>query len=262
MSITIIFAEPRKGKTLYMSYQMNERAFEIDRYREMKKEIRLLNANGFNLTVPDYSIASNYTLICKKFRYSPRRALTINPFRLGFHNNDVRTHFLPPYTTVAISEAQKFFNSRKFAMYPDWQSRYYEAHGHNLLDFYMDTQRPDLIDVNIRDLATFVHIIESEITPKGVKWLIREIDSSKKYDVYSASGFRDKDCYTEKTVTADRTVLDVYDTRECRALFYEGHEDEDFYNKYWEDKKISKDYFTKYAKRYGKQIPDKFYKRG
>lgn len=261
MSITILFAPPGVGKTSYMSFLMNERAFDVKRNIEMKKEINRLNENGFKLSVPEYSIASNYTLICRRFRYSSRPALRINPYRLGFHNVDVNTHFLPPYTTVAISEAQKYFNSRKFALYPDWQSRYYEAHRHNLLDFYLDTQRPDLIDVNIRDLSNFVHIVDSCITNNTVSWVVREIDSSKKYELYSASGFSDKSCYEEKRVTVDKKVLKVYNTRECQPLFYDGNEESDFYNRYCEEVALTKINFIDYSKKFAREIPDKFYKR-
>jgi hypothetical protein len=44
--------------------------------------------------------------------------------------------------------------------FPDWQSRWYEQHGHNNLDIWLDTQRPMLIDVNIRELSQFVEIVK------------------------------------------------------------------------------------------------------
>lgn len=102
-----------------------------------------------------------------KYRYSPRFSRRINPFRLGFANDFVQTHFNLPFECIFITEAQKYLNSRMSMYFPDWQSRWYEQHGHNDLDIWLDTQRPMLIDVNIRELSQFIEIMSLEFSYNG-----------------------------------------------------------------------------------------------
>ena len=148
--ITIIFAPPRTGKTCFMTHVANGYAFDKVRNRTMAREIIGKRNSGFeNLgTVPIHCVSANYDMTFKRYRYSPRYSRRINPYRLGFANPFVQTHFNLPYEVICITEAQKYLNSRLSMYFPDWQSRWYEQHGHNDLDVYLDTQRPMLMTIN------------------------------------------------------------------------------------------------------------------
>ena len=163
--ITIIFAPPRTGKTCYMTHVGHEMAFNRERNRSMAREIIRKQQSGFVAlrTVPTHCVAANYDMVFRKYRYSPRYSRRINPYRLGFANDFVETHFNLPFEVICITEAQKYLNSRMSMYFPDWQSRWYEQHGHNDIDVYLDTQRPMLIDVNIRELAQFVEIVKLDV---------------------------------------------------------------------------------------------------
>lgn len=232
--ITIIFAPPRTGKTCFMTHCLNTYAFDKERNSLMRHEIINKNANGFNLTIPKHCVSSNYDIEFHRFGYSPRHNRRINPFRLGFKNEFVKTHFNYPYEAIGITEAQKYLNSRMSMYFPEWQSRWYEQHGHNNLDILLDTQRPMLIDVNIRELAQFVEIMKLKIyyddygKVKKLKWTIRRIDNSSLFERYMASGKQDKSCYKEETVTANYNVFALYSSQSCKPKFYDGHFDEDF----------------------------------
>lgn len=234
--ITIIFAPPRTGKTAFMTYALSQYAFDKDRHDLMKKEILLKQANGFNAikTIPKCCVSANYDLCFKRYGYTPRVNRRINPFRLGFDNVYVKTHFNFPYEVIGITEAQKYLNSRMSVYFPEWQSRWYEQHGHNNLDIFMDTQRPMLIDVNIRELAQFVEVLKMDIILdknkkiKRIKWRIREIPNSFLFDRYMASGKKDASCYTEKVISIRDNTLDFYKTQSCKPKFYDGHTTEDF----------------------------------
>ena len=232
--ITIIFAPPRTGKTCFMTHILNLHAFDKLRNKQMRQEIMRKNANGFNLTIPKHCVSSNYDITFRKYGYSPRFNRRINPYRLGFDNEFVKTHFNYPYEAIGITEAQKYLNSRMSMYFPEWQSRWYEQHGHNNLDIYLDTQRPMLIDVNIRELAQFVEIIKLTIfrDKSGkickLQWKIRIIENSSLFDKYMASGKQDKSCYTEEIVEADYNVFNCYDSQSCKPKFYAGHFEEDF----------------------------------
>ena len=142
--ITIIFAPPRTGKTCFMTHIANTIAFDRQRTRAMQAEIMNKQQNGFDAihTIPAHCVSANYDMTLRKFGYSLRYNRRINPFRLGFYNPFVETHFNLPYESIFITEAQKYLNSRMSAYFPDWQSRWYEQHGHNSLDIWLDTQRP------------------------------------------------------------------------------------------------------------------------
>ena len=263
--ITIIFAPPRTGKTCFMTHILNLHAFDKLRNKQMRQEIMRKNANGFNLTIPKHCVSSNYDITFRKYGYSPRFNRRINPYRLGFDNEFVKTHFNYPYEAIGITEAQKYLNSRMSMYFPEWQSRWYEQHGHNNLDIYLDTQRPMLIDVNIRELAQFVEIIKLTIFRDNyrkickLQWKIRIIENSSLFDKYMSSGKQDKSCYTEEIVEADYNVFNCYDSQSCKPKFYAGHFEEDFdinESKPIEDSLLG---YIKYLEENDDELPENFY---
>ena len=269
--ITIIFAPPRTGKTCYMTHVGHEMAFNRERNRSMAREIIRKQNNGFDSlrTIPTHCVSSNYDMTFKKFRYSPRYSRRINPYRLGFANKFVETHFNLPFEVICITEAQKYLNSRMSMYFPDWQSRWYEQHGHNDIDVYLDTQRPMLIDVNIRELAQFVEIVKLDIRyndfgkPSSLTWQTRHIENSSLFDKYMASGKQDKSCYTPKIVTANYNVFDCYDSQSCKPKFYEGHLEEDFDYKQAEITDDTLEGYIKYLMENDDELPENYYlKRG
>ena len=265
--ISIIFAPPRTGKTCFLTHILIQHAFDRDRTMAMQREIRLKKDGGFPLSIPQHTVSANYDVVLRKFGYQPRKARRINPFRLGFENPYVKTHFNVPYEVIGISEAQKYLNSRMSAYYPDWQSRWYEQHGHNNLDIYLDVQRPGLIDVNIRELAQFIEIVKLKMhyddfgKPDQLRWTIRKIDNSGLYERYIASGKTDKSCYVESDVVADYNVFDCYNSQSCKPFFYAGHFNEDFDYRTSDLPKESVDAYVKYLKENDDELPDNFYRR-
>ena len=267
--ITIIFAPPRAGKTCLMTHLMNEIAFDRERNKLMQAEIMDKRVSGFvNLnTMPLHCCSSNYDIVFRKFGYSPRFSRRINPYKLGFANKFVKTHFNLPYEAIAITEAQKYLNSRMSMYFPEWQSRWYEQHGHNNLDIFLDTQRPMLIDVNIRELARFIEVMKLKIyrNNKGavskLKWTIRIIDNSSLFDRYMASGKKDKACYTEEVVTADYNVFECYNSQSCKPKFYDGHTDEDFDYQESEITDETLDGYLKFLQEFDDELPENYYQR-
>ena len=248
-----------------MTHCLNQYAFDLDRNSKMRREIREKNNNGFNLSIPTHCVSANYDITFRKFRYSERHNRRINPFRLGFANEFVKTHFNYPYEVIGITEAQKYLNSRMSMYFPEWQSRWYEQHGHNNLDIYLDTQRPMLIDVNIRELAQFIEIMKLKISynkygiPKRLKWTIRRIDNSGLFDKYMQSGKTDKSCYKEETVTANYNVFSLYSSQCCKPKFYDGHFDEDYDISESEQTEESLQGYVKFLKDNDDELPPNYY---
>lgn len=267
--ITIIFAPPRTGKTCFLTHMACETAFDRQRNKAMQSEIQSKMANGFDgiQTIPTHCVSANYDIIMRKFGYRPRLSRRINPYRLGFANGFVATHFNIPYEAIFIQEAQCYLNSRMSAAFPAWQSRWYEQHGHNNLDIWLDVQRPMLIDVNIRELSKFIEIVKLDKRYDDfgrvcrLKWHIRRIDNSGLFDKYMSSGKRDKSCYTADTVIADYNVFDCYDSQSCKPKFYDGNFHRDFDYKQSEPTDETFDGYKRFLHEFGDELPDKFYTR-
>lgn len=268
MSITIIFAPPGAGKTCLMTHLLNQHAFDRERNKKMFNEIMLKKLNGFkHLTVPRHCVSANYDIVLRKFRYRPRRNRRINPYRLGFANKFVKTHFNIPYEAIGITEAQKYLNSRMSMYFPEWQSRWYEQHRHNDLEIYLDTQRPMLIDVNIRELSSFIEIVDLEVSednrgnPINLKWNIRRIENSSLFDKYMSSGKKDSSCYVEDTIIADYNVFGCYNSQSCKPKFYDGHYEEDFDYQESEEPEESLEGYIEYLKRNDDELPENYFQR-
>ncbi len=223
--------------------------------------------NGFESikTIPKHCVSANFDMQLSKFGYTPRFNRRINPFRLGFDNNFVRTHFNIPYEAIFITEAQKYLNSRMSKAYPDWQSRWYEQHGHDNLDIFLDTQRPMLIDVNIRELAEFIEILRMDVKkdiygkPKFFTWQIRRIPHSSAFDCYMSSGKKDKDCFVEDEVRAEGNFWSMYDSQNCKPKFYAGHLNEDFDYNEAEPTEQTLQGYIKYLEENDDELPKGFY---
>ena len=232
--ITIIFGPPRIGKTMLMVYLLTEAAFNRERNRKMRKALEEKNRNGFNLTIPDYAVSANFDITFRKYGYSQRKARIIDPNKIGFGGGGRNTHFLLPYETIGVMEAQEFYNSRNYAKFESWQSNLFEQHGHNHLDFYMDTQRPGLIDLNIRELAQFVEVRALDLKKdkynhvSGLTWTVRTFDNCGLVDDYMRSGKKDRTCFKQFKITSDIDVRKSYDSWSLEPKFYMGHMEEDF----------------------------------
>lgn len=233
--ITIIFGPPRAGKTALMVKLLNDVAFDFERNRLMQKVIECKNIeNGWKLKAPIHCTSANFEIVFKKEGYNPRNARVIDPNRLGFYTGNNNPHFILPYETFGIMEAQGYYNSRNFANFPEWKSNLFEQHGHNHLNFIMDTQRPGLIDVNIRELSDFIEIrsFEEKTDKYGffsrLEWVVRTFDNAGLVDEYMKGGKRDASLYTEKKIISERDIRLQYNSWALEPKFYVGHENKQF----------------------------------
>ena len=140
----------------------------------------------------------------------------INGYYLGLANDRMNTLYLPPYSKVFLGEAQRYYNSRKSANFPDHVSRLYEMHRHYHLDIFMDVQRVRLIDANIRDLCR--HFIEVQSSTNILNdvghivktvWQCREFSNWTAFEDYLNTG---AETYTVTTYTHDGDIFECYDS--------------------------------------------------
>ena len=263
--ITIIYGPPGYGKTSLMAHLLSEEAFNQDRLFLQRERIEELRAGGFPVSVPHTCICSSFDMMARKFGFSPIPAIKINPYKIGFFNENVQTHFIAPFSMIGIDEAQRYFNSRMSRFYPDWQSRFYEAHRHNGYDFYLATQRPMLIDVNIRELSEFLEVVglkvyndrQFDCSRKAV-WTVRKIACSAEWDLYMNSGKREK-VYKEYKIVADYDVFSLYNSFALAPRFFEGHFDEDFFRVFTLQPEVTVEDYENFCSRYDEEVPAGFY---
>ncbi len=163
--ITIIFGAPGTGKTslnthfLQTTYKTQGRAL----LAQTQKRIGEVNKSRVKPLAPPEQppIFANYRVSLKTGYEKTFEPYYINPFYLGLVNENMPTQYLPPDSKVFISEAQRYYNSRKSSTLPDWVSRLYEMHRHYRMDIYLDVQRANLIDLNIKEICKlFIEVIE------------------------------------------------------------------------------------------------------
>ncbi len=235
------------------------------RINEINSELGL----GFTLPtrVPLYSDFKVKFLVDYETYYEP---YFVNGFYVGLSNTDMPVQYLAPGSSVFLSEVQRYFNSRDKRPLPDHVSRNYEMHRHYGVNFYMDVQRAQLVDLNIKDIAEkFIEVqgMEHERDFSGriisSKFICREFANWRETEQYINTGaktyeevvyehrgniFRSFDSHTYANEFlpvegGDFSYLDFKDKSEILRLkpeerrFYEFREPEGFRTK----KKVTKE---------------------
>ena len=156
--ITIVFGKPGAGKTAFLAADVvryiNGSPASCELLQECAAEVRKLNDNGALFSMPTSApVYTNFPVTASCGTYAPYEPYYVDGFHLGFENDDVEVMPVLPCARIYLSEAQRYYNSRRSKDLPDWVSRYFEEHRHFGLQIYLDVQRPGLIDVNIRELC-------------------------------------------------------------------------------------------------------------
>lgn len=220
--ITIIFGKPGAGKTAYMAALATEylngstKCFEAQ--ENCIQTVTELQQQGFAFKLPNRApVYTNFNL-CVQCGYKEFiGSYYVDGFHLGFTNDYVEIINVLPGSKIFLSEAQRYYNSRKSKDLPDWVSRFYEEHRHYDLDIFLDVQRPGLIDVNIRDIAgKFVEIeqltqsIDKDGNVTGTTFYVKEFDDWKHVDSYITSDTKN---YQKKAIPFNFNVFDNYQSK-------------------------------------------------
>lgn len=142
-----------------------------------------------------------------------------------------------PGAVIFIDEAQDEFNSKSDLARA--VSAFFEKHRHADLEIWLASQRPILINKDIRDLSRhFIQIYKLEMDEAAfgiicdLKWHCREFDSRADVDEYvdlSKSGKADVINYRESEYEDSGDILDWFDSKDCISEFFptEGENYED-----------------------------------
>lgn len=178
--ITIIFGAPGAGKSSLNTYFLKEQyeKFGPELLEKSKELIDRANEKRVHkLSYPNKPpIFSDFKvkfLVDYEEYFEP---YFINGFYAGLPNEKLPTQFVPPGSKIFLSEVQRYYDSRKSQTMPNFISRAFEMHRHYSLDFWLDVQRPTLVDLNIRELCKcFIEVIKMENTLNSVGDVTRSL---------------------------------------------------------------------------------------
>ena len=152
----------------------------------------------------------------------------LSPYHLGISEegeNAYPVQFFPPYSLLVIPEAQRYFDARQSSTFPTRVSGFFEKHRHHHLDMILESQRPALIDLNIRRL-THLFIEERGVTNEtnfagrvdSTTWHRREFTSWNAVNDYING--KDTNDYTDKIIKHGGNIFDCYNSYACAEEFF------------------------------------------
>ena len=192
--ITMLVGQTGAGKTSLLTHFADQYLNYDNDLSLAEEKIMQFNDMGYNLSMPRHLVFTDYKVSTITRFYGRQTSYFANGFYLGVPNSQHPTMFLPPYSKIFLSEAQRYYNSRDFKVFADFISQFYEQHRHWGLQIYLDCQRGGLIDLNIRDISARIILVDSitnDIDSMGRivanRWTCREFSCIQEYDTYMST---------------------------------------------------------------------------
>lgn len=233
--ITVIFADPGAGKTAYLTaialqYLGNTKE-ALALKRDCIQKVQALNQSGFNYSLPDRSpVYSNYPISAHVGYKKYVDSYYIDGFHMGFENEFVPVIPLLPGSKVFITEAQRYYNSRKSGELPAWVSHFYEEHRHYYLDIFLDLQRLTLLDLSIRGIAG--RIVQVVDVNHKIDYAGNVFESTFKlrewHDVAAAEAFIANSSLKNYEIVTESYACNVFEAYKSRSFFKAFLPKEDF----------------------------------
>ncbi len=219
--ITFIVGENGAGKNALATYFLKEKYLrEGEELLEKSRGlIRSLNEKfGRNYSLPDKApfYTANFRVKLHVGYNEYYEPYFLNGYYFGLANEKMDTEFVPPGSVIVFDEAQRIFNSRESASFPDFVSYAFEIHRHAQLDITLLAQRGMLLDCNIREVG--VHVIEvlgMENERDMAGNIIRSIWNCREFDNWfdAEKCFRNGErTYREKKYENQWDIFESYDS--------------------------------------------------
>lgn len=247
---------------LALEHMTGHQAHEDKRAGE--KLVKKLNEGGFHycydfvhLVYADYYIEA---------RGKRTVSHEINGYEIGLPDKDFGTTFFAPGAQIYLDEAQKYFNSRESKSLADRVSRWFELHGHMGFNITLAVQRPKLIDLNIRELATqVIEVVELKHTYDynrlvRTEWICNVDDNAARAVEYVEGGKAGR-FGQRKKFSYEGNIFKRYDSHNFYAAFLDGREEETIFEAATAEKT---DYTPTSVKAFNEKhsyvVPDGYYK--
>lgn len=241
--LTIICGLTGKGKTaLATELGVEKMMNSMEDYRNSYMEVLKLKAGGFDkLSLPQtrHLVYSDYPI-----KVNPiYRTYKVDGYEIGLPNIFFNIAFLPPYSTIILDEAQKYFDSRSTKYLREEVYRWFQLHRHNHYNVILTCQRIGNIDINIRALADRVIVCEgidvkedSYGVADKITWNVREFLSAEVAEQYCLKKEQGDYCNYGKMekITSKYPIFNYYNSYGNKPVFYYMNENRN-YDYYTED---------------------------
>lgn len=211
--LTVITGKIRIGKTSFMTAKAIERARNTAKRLEMRRAVSELKRKGFNVSTADYALYANYRIKFDDHRGATFESERIEPKRLFIGDNAT---FIRPFSVLAISEAQTYFNARHFQTFTAEQARFFQTSGHFGVDILLDTQDIDTLDKTLRGLCEIYEIKSRTIYDNRGRVTERAEPRDVSRIVFKYSYRNDVNARAQHgTYIIDYNVFECYNSYEC-----------------------------------------------
>lgn len=224
-----VFGDRGAGKSAFLMYQISNIYFSRgwDILANCKRILDDENKNRkTKLRLPDrVPIYCNFKCKIKNPDGSIYEPYYIKGSEIGLGQKYKKLY---PGAVIAIDEAQNEFNSKSDL--PRAVSSFFEKSRHADFEIWIASQRPILINKDIRDLSRhFIQIYKFDMDEAhfgiicGLQWHCREFDSRADVDEYVELSKRGKGeivSYKETVYDGFGEVLDYYDTKTYRSEYF------------------------------------------
>lgn len=263
----LIFGKRGSGKTLLSVKFLIEKMLNglMDTF-QLRQKIEVLNGMGYHFSNNYKHLAfANFDVNSQGTKIPNLKINAFNPFRFGFKCKDgYKTYLLPPGSLLAITEAQRVFNSHMAGYFRSEISGAIETSRHWGVDFILDTQRPRLILPSVRELCDmFIQCLEvKELKDNrgfcvGHKWKVRTWENWQDVQSFLDNGKLEN--FKDEIITCDKCLFQNYDSYFCKYLFLKGRREEDFYKAEFPEIRSIAD-VEKFEDSFGLNVPDGYWK--
>ncbi|MDE6104102.1 MAG: hypothetical protein K2G38_00230 [Clostridia bacterium] len=218
-----LFGDRGAGKSAFLMYNVAEVYFEHGQeiLENSRRKIEEINRTRKTKLKPPEKVPIYCNFKCK---ITNPDGSVYEPYYIKGSEIGIGKKYkkLYPCAVIFIDEAQNEFNSKLDL--PRAVSAFFEKSRHADFEIWIASQRPILINKDIRDLSRhFVHIYKLDMTEAHfgiichLKWHCREFDNRADVDEYVEQIKHDKGekiSYRETVYDSSGDILDYYDNKE------------------------------------------------
>ncbi|MBQ8207038.1 MAG: hypothetical protein IJZ77_06200 [Bacilli bacterium] len=224
------------------------------------------NEYGFSFSKNyDHLLFSNFPINCQGTEIPNRENYVVNPFKLGYYDENYETDIFPPYTLMCITEGKIYFDAYEWEKFPMRFVSYIKTMRQAYLDLVVDTQYFGDICTPLRRITNRFIYLTKECEPikdskgnvVGHKLFVIEWKNNRDVELFEKTS-KKVNC-EEYELIIDMCVFDNYDSHFCKFLHLVGRALQDFRIEHFPKIRTIED-IENFCKEFGYTPPENFYK--